>query len=155
MKALPCLLLAAAALAAGATETENVDFRIVRAPGAVAVDAEFADWNLAGSIFCCPDVESFRASYGVWIAAMFDRDNLYFLFRWLDQTPMNNPGLAGSDYPWQGDCMQARLATSPQSRTVWNDLRHNTDTSRLPMKFAHFEFWRDRNATAAASARSR
>ena len=69
MKNLPCLLFAAAALAAGATETENVDFRIVRAPGAVAVDAEFADWNLAGSIFCCPDVESFRSSYGVWIAA--------------------------------------------------------------------------------------
>ena len=74
MKTLPFLLLAAAALAAGATETENVDFRIVRAPGAVAVDAEFADWNLDGSIFCCPDVESFRSSYGVWIAAMFDRD---------------------------------------------------------------------------------
>ena len=152
MKTLPCLLFAAAALAAGATETENVDFRIVRAPGAVAVDAEFADWNLAGSIFCCPDVESFRSSYGVWIAAMFDRDNLYFLFRWLDQTPMNNPGLAGSDYPWQGDCMQARLATSPQSRTVWNDLRHNTDTSRLPMKFAHFDLWRDRDGVAAAGA---
>ncbi len=152
MKRISSLLLLAAALAAGATETENVDFRIVRAPGAVAVDAEFADWDLAGSIFCCPDVESFRSSYGVWIAAMFDRDYLYFLFRWLDQTPMNNPGLAGSDFPWQGDCMQARLATSPQSRTVWNDLRHNTDTSRLPMKFAHFDLWRDRDGAPAAGA---
>ena len=112
VKALP-LCAALLAASAAATETENLDFRIVHAPGAVAIDAEWGDWDLAGSIFCCPDVESFRSSYAVWIAAMFDRENLYFLFRWLDRTPMNNPGLAGSDFPWQGDCMQARLATSP------------------------------------------
>ena len=141
-----------AACAAFATETENVRFRIIKAPGAVKVDADSSDWDLTGSIFCCPDVEKFRTSYAVWISAMYDKDNLYFFFRWLDSTPMNNPGLAGSDYPWQGDCMQVRMATSPQSKTVFNGLRHNTDVSKLPMKFAHFEFWRDRNATAAAGA---
>ena len=141
-----------AACAAFATETENVRFRIIKAPGAVNIDADSSDWDLSGSIFCCPDVEKFRTSYAVWISAMYDKDNLYFFFRWLDSTPMNNPGLAGSDYPWQGDCMQVRMATSPQSKTVFNGLRHNTDVSRLPMKFAHFEFWRDRNGTAAASA---
>ncbi len=145
-------VFAAVSLSAFATETENVRFRVIRAPGAVNVDADSSDWDLSGSIFCCPDVEKFRTSYAVWISAMYDKDNLYFFFRWLDATPMNNPGLAGSDYPWQGDCMQVRLATSPQSKTAFNGLRHNTDVSRLPMKFTHFEFWRDRNATAAASA---
>ena len=145
-------VFAAISLSAFATETENVRLRIIKAPGAVNVDADSSDWDLSGSIFCCPDVEKFRTSYAVWISAMFDKDNLYFFFRWLDATPMNNPGLAGSDYPWQGDCMQVRLATSPQSKTAFNGLRHNTDVSKLPMKFAHFEFWRDRNATAAASA---
>ena len=146
------LLVAAFAFDAFATETENVRLRIIKAPGAVNVDADSSDWDFSGSIFCCPDIEKFRTSYAVWISAMYDKDNLYFFFRWLDATPMNNPGLAGSDYPWQGDCMQVRLATSPQSKTAFNGLRHNTDVSKLPMKFAHFEFWRDRNATAAASA---
>lgn len=144
--------IALAALVVSATETENTDFRIIRAPGAVSIDAETADWDLSGSIFCCPDVEKFRDSYSVWISAMFDADNLYFLFNWLDSTPMNNPGLAGSDYPWQGDCMQVRLATSPQSATAFEGLRHNTDVSKLPIRFAHFEFWRDRNETPAAGA---
>ena len=76
MKRLASMLLLSGAFAAGATETETVDFRVVRAPGAVAVDAVWGDWDLAGSIFCCPDVESFRDSYGVWIAAMLDRKSV-------------------------------------------------------------------------------
>ena len=59
-----------AACAAFATETENVRFRIIKAPGAVKVDADSSDWDLTGSIFCCPDVEKFRTSYAVWISAM-------------------------------------------------------------------------------------
>ena len=141
-----------AAYAVFATETENVKFTIVHAPGAVNVDGDFADWDLGGSIFCCSNVEKFRDSYSVWISAMWDSNNLYFLFRWNDATAMNNPGLAGSDYPWQGDCMQVRLATSPKSASAFNGLKHNTDVSKLPVKFAHFELWRDRNGTAAASA---
>ncbi|MBQ7722374.1 MAG: hypothetical protein IJT64_05665 [Kiritimatiellae bacterium] len=150
---LPSLILATAtAITALATETENVDFRVLRTKGAVSIDAEYSDWDLSGSIFCCPDVETFRASYSVWISAMFDADNLYLLFRWNDASPMNNPGLAGSDYPWQGDCMQVRLATSPQSATAFAGLQHNTDVSKRPIRFAHFEFWRDREGKAAAGA---
>ena len=47
---------AAASLSAFATETENVRFKIIKAPGAVKVDADSSDWDLTGSIFCCPDI---------------------------------------------------------------------------------------------------
>ena len=69
-------VFAAVSLSAFATETENVRFRIIKAPGAVNVDASSSDWDLSGSIFCCPDVEKFRTSYAVWISAMYDKDNL-------------------------------------------------------------------------------
>ena len=46
-------VFAAVSLSAFATETENVRFRIIKAPGAVNVDANSSDWDLSGSIFCC------------------------------------------------------------------------------------------------------
>jgi hypothetical protein len=49
-------VFAAVSLSAFATETENVRFRVIRAPGAVNVDADSSDWDLSGSIFCCLDV---------------------------------------------------------------------------------------------------
>ena len=49
-------VFAAISLSAFATETENVRLRIIKAPGAVNVDADSSDWDLSGSIFCCPDV---------------------------------------------------------------------------------------------------
>lgn len=92
-----------------ATETENTDFRILSAPGKVVVDGNLDDWNLSGSLFICSDVENYRDQFASWQSAMYDSENLYLLTRWVDTTPMNNPGLCGSDSGWGGDCLQVRL----------------------------------------------
>ena len=41
---------------------------------------------------------------------MYDAENLYLLSRWIDLTPLNNPGLVGSDMGFQGDCLQVRTS---------------------------------------------
>ena len=99
-----------------ATETENTDFRILPVPpsagsgqaGKVVVDGKFEDWDLSGSLLICSDVENYRDQYSSWQSAMYDKENLYLLARWADATPMNNPGLCGSDSGWGGDCLQVR-----------------------------------------------
>ena len=65
-----------------ATETENQVIRILPAPGKVAVDGKFDDWDLSGGIFACGDVERLRDQYGVWFHAMYDAENIYLLARW-------------------------------------------------------------------------
>ena len=97
---------------ASATETENLDFRILPAPGRMVIDGKTNDWDLSGSIFICSDVENYRDRFASWQSAMFDADNLYLLTRWIDRTPMNNPGLCGSDQGFEGDCLQVRTITS-------------------------------------------
>ena len=90
----------------GATETENQGIRILPAPGKVRIDGKADDWNLSGGVFVCNDVETLRDKLGVWFHAMYDRDNLYFLARFLDETPLNNPGSSKGDYGFAGDCQE-------------------------------------------------
>ncbi len=92
-----------------ATETENNKLNILPTPGKVVIDGKINDWNLAGSLFICSDVENYRDQFASWQSAMYDADNLYLLSRWVDTTPMNNPGLAGSDMGFAGDCLQVRF----------------------------------------------
>ena len=98
-----------------ATETENTDFKILPADK-VVIDGKFDDWNLSGSIFICSDVENYRDQFASWQSAMYDNDNLYLLSRWKDTTPMNNPGLAGTDMGFQGDCLQVRIIASSSGK---------------------------------------
>ena len=74
-----------------ATETENLDLKVLPAPGKVTVDGKFDDWDLSGGIFACSDVENQRDKYGVWVYTMWDADNLYILARWNDLTPDEQP----------------------------------------------------------------
>jgi hypothetical protein len=101
-----CAALATATLAA--TETENLGLRILPTPGAIQVDGKAEDWDLSGGIFTCGDVENQRGQFGTWFHAMYDADNLYILARFVDPTPMNNPGQIEGDYGFQGDCLQFR-----------------------------------------------
>jgi DNA-binding beta-propeller fold protein YncE len=93
----------------GATETENIGLRILPAPGPVVVDGASGDWDLSGGIFCCGDVENQRSQFGTWFHAMYDAENLYLLARFVDPTPLNNPGQVEGDYGFAGDCLQFRL----------------------------------------------
>ena len=138
------VLMAASRLAA--TETENYGLRILPVPKAVTIDGKTDDWDLSAGVFACGDVENQRDKYGVWIHAMWDKDNLYILARWQDLTPMNNPGSIKGDYGFNGDCLQFRVVTAPADKladaTGKLDLRNQDD---LPgTRVSHITAWRDR-----------
>ena len=139
--AILALLMTGLCLGAVATETEHVGFRILPAPGKVVVDGNFNDWNLAGSIFICSDVENYRDQFASWQSAMYDADNLYLLARWIDTTPMNNPGLCGSDMGFQGDCLQVRFIISPVG--TMPDPR--ADDAKTGQRTTHITAWRGRD----------
>ena len=120
-----------------ATETENTDFRILPAPGKVTIDGKFDDWDLSGSMFICSDVEYYRDQFASWQSAMYDSQNLYLLTRWIDTTPMNNPGFCGSDMGFQGDCLQVRFMIAP-SGVIPNP---RGDDKALHQRTTHVTAW--------------
>lgn len=128
-----CLLLGLSALAGNtwATETENLGIQAVPAPGKVVIDGKFNDWDLSGGIFACGDVENGRDKMAVWFHTMYDQENLYILTRWIDDTPMNNPGVTSGDMGFQGDCLQVRIIAA---------------TGTANEKTAHMTAWRGRDA---------
>ena len=129
-----CIAIWLLASASSATETENLGIAVLPAPGAVAIDGKFDDWDLSGGVFVCGDVENNREKLAVWIHAMYDPQYLYILARWIDETPLNNPGSIRGDFPFNGDCLQFRTITgqgAPEERGQ------------------HFSAWRDRDAIDA------
>ena len=93
-----------------ATETENLGMRALPVPGkVVTVDGKIDDWDLSGGIFACGDAEVLHNKLACWFHLMYDEDNLYVLARWIDQTPINNPGSTAGDFGFAGDCLQLRL----------------------------------------------
>jgi len=94
-----------------ATETENIGMKVLPAPGKVAVDGKFDDWDLTGGILATSDAENLRDEYSMWFHTMYDGENLYLLARWKDPTPLNNPGVKG-DHGFAGDCLQFRTVTT-------------------------------------------
>ena len=143
MKKTTLSLLLVAAVCGGAftfaTETENLGIRLLPAPGKVGIDGKFDDWDLRGGVFVCGDVEHQRDQLAVWIHAMVDAENLYVLARWRDETPLSNPGLAGSDHPWNGDSLQLRIIADPERQAAgkpiicwanaWRDARARTPST--------------------------
>lgn len=119
-------LSAASRTQAQSVDTENYGLQVVPAPGKIEVDGRFDDWDLSGGVFITSDIETQRDQYAVWTHAMYDKDFLYLLARWNDQTPMNNPNqtIAGSGF--QGDSLQFRIITRfkenderPSHWTAW------------------------------------
>jgi len=115
--------------AASATETENLGIPVLPAPGKVVVDGKFDDWDLTGGVLACSDAENMRDKLACWFHLMYDADHLYFLARWIDHTPLNNPGSSKGDYGFAGDCLQVRVVTAPDQGakertthiTAWQD----------------------------------
>lgn len=107
------LLLLAIQIPAHATPTENNGLRVLPAPAHVVIDGKTDDWDLSAGIFCCDDVENQRDHIAVWLHAMYDKDYLYILARYTDETPLNNPGQTIADYGFAGDCLQFRVITNP------------------------------------------
>ena len=97
---------------AAAAPTEHQGLRILPAPGKTTIDGRADDWDLTGGIFICDDPETQRDKFAVWFHAMYDAQNLYVLARWVDPTPLNNPGVTIADHGFQGDCLQFRTLTA-------------------------------------------
>ena len=118
------LLVIAQQISALGTPTENNGLRVLPAPSHVVIDGKIDDWDLSAGIFCCDNVEDQRDHFAVWLHAMYDENNLYILARFTDETPLNNPGQTIADAGWNGDCLQFRVITAPdtpQERTShWN-----------------------------------
>ena len=120
--AIAAVLAAVFSASVWATETENQGIQVLPVPGAVKavkIDGKFNDWDLTGGIFACGDAETQRDSYGVWIHTMYDAQNFYILARWVDETPMNNPGVTIADMAWDGDCLQMRIITNEATAQEW------------------------------------
>lgn len=122
-------LLAALGWNTDATETENLNTRILPVPGKMTIDGKVDDWDLSAGVFVCSDVETLKDTMGLWIHTMYDKDNLYVLARWIDESPMSNPGSIAGSYGWNGDSLQLRIIAKPDSDnplpicwvTAWSD----------------------------------
>ena len=120
---LTMFLLPALASVALATETENLGIAVLPAPGKVVVDGKSDDWDLSGGVFICGDVENQRDKFAVWFHAMYDAENLYLLARWIDETPLNNPG------QWPGRTGSRATASSSASSPRPTRRRSSATTS--------------------------
>lgn len=155
-RALSRLFLAASAAAflldvvpSAATETENLNLAVLPALGPVVVDGVFDDWDLSAGVFVCGDVENQRDHYAVWIHAMYDADSIYVLARWIDATPMNNPGTVKGDYGFRGDCLQVRFVTAPDVDSPAVLRIGANDKDAEPMRSSSWDCWIDRDGSMA------
>lgn len=155
-----CLLLASSWIAnANATETENLNIRILPTPGKMVIDGKTDDWDLSGGVFVCSDVENLRDKMGVWIHTLYDADNLYVLARWIDETPMSNPGSIAGSFGWNGDSLQLRIIADPQRGdplpicwvTAWRD-RNGKDIIDLDFPNENHERLKDAKTRGAQQA---
>ncbi|MBN2475475.1 MAG: PQQ-binding-like beta-propeller repeat protein [Pirellulales bacterium] len=152
-------LLLAGSWHAIATETENLNARILPTPGKMATDGRIDDWDLSGGVFVCSDVENLRDKMGVWVHAMYDADNLYVLARWIDETPLSNPGSIAGSYGWDGDSLQLRLIAKPEDGgpppicwvTAWRD-RDGKDVIDLDFPKENHEKLKDAKNRGAQQA---
>ncbi len=99
-------------------KSDNLEIRIVPAPGKVVVDGDLGDWDRSGEIFMHID-EASRDAYHVRAAMMYDEDYLYVGGRWADPTPMRNMTSFGGDVgaAWNADAIQIRFVSDPSIRS--------------------------------------
>src|SRR6185437_12508968 len=97
------VLLLSVASIARATETENQVLHFLPAPANMKVDANIDHWDLSAGIFACGDVEHLRDQYALWLNGMYDQQNVYFLARWIDPTPLNNDQSSKGGHGFAGD----------------------------------------------------
>ncbi|HYW78137.1 MAG TPA: hypothetical protein VE890_01115, partial [Thermoguttaceae bacterium] len=90
---------------------------------------------------------------------MYDADNFYVLARWLDETPMSNPGSIAGNFGWDGDSLQLRIIAEPESGnplpicwvTAWRD-RDGKDVIDLDFPKKTHEVLKDAKTRGAQQA---
>ena len=116
-------------------KADNIELRIVPAPGSVKIDGDLKDWDLSGAIVMFLDARS-KPAYHVRAAMMFDKDYLYIGGHWKDPTPMMNQIAFGGDVgtAWNADAIQIRFVSDPR---IKSDATTFTG-ARMPAEQQHF-----------------
>lgn len=119
--------------------TQNEGFCAVPAREKVVVDAQYGEWDLTGTIESFGDV-SIRDVFSVKTSAMWDRENLYFLFRWRDPTPLNSriDPVVEPNLGWRADAEQLRMTVGGRNFwiTFWS---HLDKTSACMLEEIHLD----------------
>ena len=87
----------------------NSQITVVPAPGKVVIDGDTSDWDLSGGVWSY-NIPTIVDKFSVWTHLMWDDQGIYFLARFADTTPLQNPTM-GKDFgqSWRNDCFQARV----------------------------------------------
>ena len=107
-----CMLLVALSTVGAAdlgTMSFNSEVMVVPAPGPVSIDGKTDDWDLSAGVWSY-NSPTIVEKFSVWTHLMWDAKGIYFLARFADKTPMQNPTM-GKDFSnsWKNDCYQARV----------------------------------------------
>ena len=103
------LLLGSFAVAEETGMSLNSQITVVPAPGAVVIDGDTDDWDLSAGVWSY-NSPTIVDKFSVWTHLMWDSRGIYFLARFADTTPLENPTM-GRDFgqSWRNDCFQARV----------------------------------------------
>ncbi len=87
----------------------NSQITVAPAPGAVVIDGDTGDWDLSAGVWSY-NSPTIVGKFSVWTHMMWDQKGIYFLSRFADTTPLQNPTM-GKDFgiSWRDDCFQARV----------------------------------------------
>ncbi len=145
-------------LASGVKGNRTFNAGMVANPvkGAVTIDGDLADWDLAGQILTTEIGHENTTS--VRTAAMWDTDYLYLSFVWRDNTPLHsqiNPAMK-AEKGWVDDAVQLRFVVNdtPSWVTLWcydkNVQAFDLDFFRKPAddKGKHATWWTKPGETA-------
>jgi len=87
----------------------NKQITVVPVPVKVVIDGNTDDWDLSAGVWSynSPTIVN---KFSVWTHLMWDEKGVYFLARFADTTPLENPTM-GKDFgqSWRNDCYQARV----------------------------------------------
>ncbi len=103
-------------------QSHNEGILVLPAKGKVTIDGKLDDWDLSGRIWVFAD-KNVRSRFSAKVSAMWDKDNLYYVCRWKDPTPMFSmvdPAF-NPENGWKADSVQLRVWTEDQTSwlTTW------------------------------------
>ena len=121
----------------------NSELVVVPAPGAVKIDGDTADWDLSAGVWSY-NTPVIAGKFSVWTHMMWDAKGVYFLARFADSTPMQNP-TRGKDFAnsWKNDCYQARVVfddRTPEEHEMHVNLFYSASEAKAYMIVKHGGF---------------
>ena len=121
----------------------NREIMVVPAPGAVTIDGDAKDWDLSAGVWSY-NTPAITAKFSVWTHLMWDARGVYFLARFADASPLQNP-TKGQDFAhsWRSDCYQARVIfddRTPDEHMMHVNMFYSTPEGKPHMIVKHGGF---------------